>query len=205
LTRTQDVQAAVEAGADALGFVFYPDSPRALTLSSARALVDAVPAFVTTVGLFVNADRQTVLEARKQLGLGLLQFHGDEDASYCASFACPWMKAIRVASTTDIAAEVARYPGASAMLLDTFRAGTPGGTGEVFDWRRIPPGLPAPLVVAGGLKADNVGAAISAARPYAVDVSGGVESEPGIKERRMIEDFVAAVRTADHDHDLNTR
>lgn len=189
--------AAVTAGADALGLVFFAGSRRAVVLDQAREILAGLPAMVTAVGLFVNAERRDVIELCASLPLGLLQFHGDEEAAYCASFGRPWMKAIRVSDDTDIRAEVTHYPGASAILLDTFVAGVRGGTGEAFDWSRIPSNLDIPLVLAGGLTADNVGVAIATAAPFAVDVSGGVESEPGIKNHKLIEDFLGAVRTAD--------
>ena len=189
--------AAVAAGADAIGLVFYDASPRAVTLEQARHIVAGLPAFVTVVGLFVNADRRTVSDTCAGLPLGLLQFHGDEDEGWCDSFDHPWMKALRVGSATDIAAEAARYSRASAILLDTFRAGVPGGTGEAFDWERIPGSLGRPLVLAGGLTVDNVGVAIATARPFAVDVSGGVEAEPGIKDPALMMNFLSAVVAAD--------
>jgi phosphoribosylanthranilate isomerase len=175
-----------------------------VSLEQAKRILGRLPAFVTVVGLFVDAERAAVIDACSVLPLGLLQFHGDEDPAYCASFGVPWMKAVRVADATDISAEIARYPGASAVLLDTFKPGVPGGTGEAFDWRRIPthPGLP--VVLAGGLTAENVGAAIRAANPFAVDVSGGVESEPGVKNEQKVEDFMAAVRTADRDGNITS-
>ena len=185
------------AGADAVGLVFYGASPRAVSLERASSVLASLPAFVTAVGLFVNAERSEVSDVCNALPLGLLQFHGDEDASYCRSFGKPWMKAIRVSDTTDIAREASRYPGASALLLDTFRFGVPGGTGEIFDWRRVPECVPAPVVLAGGLTPVNVGAAISRVRPYAVDVSGGVESAAGIKDAALIQKFIAAARAAD--------
>jgi phosphoribosylanthranilate isomerase len=197
ITSAADAAAAVTAGADALGLVFFAGSRRAVAPEQARAILAGLPAMVTAVALFVNAERRDVIDLCSALPLGLLQFHGDEEAAYCASFGRPWMKAIRVGDNTDIRAEVSRYPRASAILLDTFVAGVPGGTGEVFDWSRIPRDLGIPLILAGGLSADNVGTAIATAAPFAVDVSGGVESEPGVKSRQLIEDFVSAVRTAD--------
>jgi phosphoribosylanthranilate isomerase len=198
LTRAEDVLAAAAAGADAVGLVFYAASPRAVSLARAVSVLANMPAFVTAVGLFVNAERSEVIDVCDALPLGLLQFHGDEDLSYCRSFGKPWMKAIRVSETTDIEQEAARYSGASALLLDSFRPGVPGGTGEVFDWRRVPESVSAPVVLAGGLTPANVGAAISRVRPYAVDVSGGVESAAGIKDAALMQQFIAAAHAADN-------
>ena len=197
ITRAGDARAAAACGADAIGLVFYAGSPRAITPEQAKPILAQLPAFVTAVGLFVNAERSAVYDACSTLPLGLLQFHGDEEPAYCASFGLPWMKAIRVADTTDVEVEIERYRGASAVLLDTYRPGIPGGTGEAFDWSKVPtqPGLP--VVLAGGLTPGNVGAAIAAASPFAVDVSGGVESGPGVKDQQLVEDFLAAVRAAD--------
>lgn len=190
--------AAIEAGADALGLVFYAASPRAVDIATAAQITAGLPPLVSVVGLFVDAERAFIEAARDALPLSLLQFHGDEDPGYCASFGLPWMKAIRVAPDTDVAAAAGPYGDASAILLDTFKAGVPGGTGDRFDWSRVPalPGRRA-LVLAGGLNAGNVGEAICAVRPYAVDVSGGVESAPGRKSRARMEEFVAAVAAAD--------
>jgi len=189
--------AAIHAGADALGLVFYAGSARGLSVSQAEQVVAGLPPFVTLVGLFVDAEPDEVREACERLPLGLLQFHGDETNEYCAQFGVPWIKALRVGGGTEVDAAAAEYPGASGILLDTWRAGTPGGTGESFDWALVPAALPRPLVLAGGLRADNVGAAISAVHPYAVDVSGGVEASPGIKDAGKIREFVAAVEAAD--------
>ena len=197
VTRVEDVRAVAAAGADAIGLVFYGASPRAVSLDGAATLLAELPAFVTAVGLFVNAERSEVIDACNALPLGLLQFHGDEEVGYCHSFGKPWMKAIRVSETTDIAQEASRYPGASALLLDTFRPGVPGGTGEVFDWRRVPEAVSAPVVLAGGLTPANVGAAISRVRPYAVDVSGGVERAAGIKDIALVKNFIRAAHAAD--------
>ncbi len=199
ITRLQDAQAAVRAGADAIGLVFYADSPRAVSLEQAQGIATAVPAMVTTVGLFVDADPGWVAEVSDELSLGLLQFHGNEAPDYCEGFRRPWMKALRVAPGMNVAAEIDRYSGGSAVLLDTYKKGVPGGTGERFDWGLVPsmPGLP--LVLAGGLDADSVQDAIAATTPFAVDVSGGVETAPGIKSVQRIEAFVSAVRQAEPD------
>jgi phosphoribosylanthranilate isomerase len=197
ITRNCDALAAVEAGADALGLVFYHASPRAVTVEDAELIIADLPPLVTLVGLFVNADAEEVQRACSRLPLGLLQFHGDESAEFCAGFQLPWMKALRVAGDSNVAAMMQPYRAASAILLDTWRAGTPGGTGESFNWDLVPaqPGLP--LVLAGGLNAGNVAAAIARVHPFAVDVSGGVEISPGLKDPAAMIEFVAAVRSAE--------
>ncbi len=197
ITRRQDAAAAVNAGADAVGLVFYADSPRAVTPEQAQAIVADVPAMVTTVGLFVDADPGWVAEVSDGLSLGLLQFHGSETPGYCEGFQRPWMKALRVAAAMNVADEIDRYSGGSAILLDTYKKGVPGGTGERFDWGQVPSAPRLPLVLAGGLDAGNVQEAIAETGPYAVDVSGGVEAAPGIKSVDRIEAFVSAVRRAD--------
>lgn len=190
--------AAAEAGADAIGLVFYARSPRAVDAATAAAICRALPPFVTAVGLFVDAPAATVEAVLATAPLGLLQFHGDETPDYCAGFGRPWLKAVRMRDDVDIAAELDRYAGAAALLLDTYRPGVPGGTGERFDWDRVPAALASRIVLAGGLTPDNVGAAIAVARPWAVDVSGGVESSPGVKDPALIRAFLAAARAADH-------
>jgi phosphoribosylanthranilate isomerase len=197
ITRVEDGLAAAQAGADAIGLVFYPQSPRAVSIEAARAICAALPPFVTTVGLFVDAEVHAVREILAHVPLDTLQFHGAETPEYCAQFDRPFLKALRMREALDVDAEYRRYGGARALLLDTYRAGVPGGTGEVFDWQRVPRALAARVVLAGGLNPGNVGAAIVAAQPYAVDVSGGVESAPGIKDAQRIREFVAAVSRAD--------
>lgn len=197
ITRNCDALAAVEAGADALGLVFYGDSPRAVTVSQAQQIIGGVPPLVTLVGLFVNATPELVQQACASLPLGLLQFHGEESADYCAGFDRPWMKALRVASDSNVVEMMQAYRGAQAILLDTYRAGTPGGTGACFNWQQAPSQQQQPLVLAGGLHRENVSAAIAAVHPYAVDVSGGVELSPGIKDPQKMTQFVSAVRSAD--------
>ncbi len=203
ITRNCDALAAVEAGVDALGLVFYADSPRAVTVSQAEAVVAGLPPMVTLVGLFVNASAEQVRDACSRLPLGLLQFHGDEPASFCSEFGLPWMKALRITGDSSVSEMMQAYTGASAILLDTWRAGVPGGTGESFDWQLVPTNLTPALVLAGGLNAENVGRAIQQVRPFAVDVSGGVEASAGIKDVLKISEFVTAVRTADRVSDEN--
>lgn len=196
ITRVEDALVAAEAGADAIGLVFYARSPRAVSVQQARAIIAALPPFVTTVGLFVNASRCELNELLEAVPLDMLQFHGDESPADCEGYHRPWFKALRVGNGEEIAAQVARYPNASAILLDTFVAGVPGGTGERFDWSLIPPALSKPLILAGGLTADNVQQAIAQVRPYAVDVSGGVEASKGIKDADKVATFIQRVRSS---------
>lgn len=196
ITRVEDALEAAEAGADAIGLVFYPASPRAVSIEQARRIVAALPPFISTVGLFVNATRCELGEILDAVPLDLLQFHGDEEPAECEGHHRPWFKALRVRAGEDIAAQAGRYAGASAILLDTFVAGVPGGTGEVFDWSLIPSQMPKPVILAGGLSVDNVQQAIAQVRPYAVDISGGVESSKGIKDAERVRAFVRQVRQA---------
>ena len=196
LTRAEDVDAAVGAGADAIGFVFYPDSPRYVTLQQAAKLATRIPPFVDIVGLFVNAAPEAVAAACAALPLNVLQFHGDEDAAYCRQFARAYLRAARVRPGLDLVEFARSFPDARGLLLDAFVEGY-GGGGHVFDWTLIPPCLRSFLVLSGGLTAANVGDAIERVRPVAVDVSSGVEMSKGIKDHEKIAAFVAAVRKAD--------
>lgn len=196
LTREADVDAAVTAGADAIGFVFYPPSPRHVTPERAAELARRIPPFVDVVGLFVNAEPAAVLATCASVPLNLLQFHGDEDAAYCRQFSRPYLRAARVRPGLDLVEFAGSFPEARGLLLDAFVEGY-GGGGHVFDWTLIPPALPGYLLLSGGLNADNVAAAIERVRPDAVDVSSGVESGKGIKDHAKIAAFVAAVRKAD--------
>ncbi|KRW59525.1 phosphoribosylanthranilate isomerase [Pseudomonas sp. TTU2014-080ASC] len=196
ITRIEDALAAVQAGADAIGLVFYAKSPRAVNVQQARAIIAALPPFVTTVGLFVNASRCELGEILDAVPLDLLQFHGDEAPADCEGYHRPFIKALRVKPGDDIAAEVAPYGQASGILLDTFVQGVPGGTGEAFDWSLVPEGLSKPVILAGGLTPENVAEAIAQVRPYAVDVSGGVEISKGIKDAEKIQAFMRAVQGA---------
>lgn len=194
ITRIDDALAAVAAGADAIGFVFYAKSPRAVTAAQARAIIAALPPFVTTVGLFVNASTCELNETLDAVPLDLLQFHGDETPEQCEGYHRPYIKALRVKSGDDIAAACAAYASASGILLDTYVEGVPGGTGQAFDWSLIPQGLSKPIILAGGLSVQNVAQAIAQVQPYAVDVSGGVEKSKGIKDHDKIRAFMQAVR-----------
>lgn len=193
ITRIEDALIAAEAGADAIGLVFYAKSPRAVSIQQARDIVAALPAFVTTVGLFVNASREELNDVLAGVALDLLQFHGDESPAECESYQRPYIKALRVKPGDDIAQLAAPYAKARGILLDTYVPGVPGGTGAAFDWSLVPRGLPQPVILAGGLSAANVQAAIEQVRPYAVDVSGGVEAGKGIKDAAKIRAFMQAV------------
>ncbi len=193
ITRIEDALIAAEAGADAIGLVFYAKSPRAVSIQQARDIVAALPAFVTTVGLFVNASREELNDVLAVVALDLLQFHGDESPAECESYQRPYIKALRVKPGDDIAQLAAPYAKARGILLDTYVPGVPGGTGAAFDWSLVPSGLPQPVILAGGLSAANVQAAIEQVCPYAVDVSGGVEAGKGIKDAAKIRAFMQAV------------
>lgn len=193
ITAVEDAQAAVAAGADAIGLVFYAKSPRHVTVEKAAEIVASLPPFVDAVGLFVNTDPYEVNSVLSRVRLDLLQFHGDETAFYCQSFGRPYIKAIRVRHGVDLLQSAAEFMSAKALLLDTYQEGVAGGTGETFDWNLIPKNLPKPVILAGGLTPQNVGEAISRVQPYAVDVSGGVEREKGIKDADKIAAFMRGV------------
>ncbi|AIS16054.1 N-(5'-phosphoribosyl)anthranilate isomerase [Pseudomonas rhizosphaerae] len=194
ITRIEDALAAAHAGADAIGLVFYAKSPRAVSVQQARAIIAALPPFVTVTGLFVNASRCELGEILDAVPLDLLQFHGDETPAECEGYHRPYIKALRVRPGDDMQAACRAYRNASGILLDTFVAGVPGGTGEAFDWSLVPEHLEQPIVLAGGLHAGNVAQAIAQVKPWAVDVSGGVESSKGIKDHGKIDAFIRAVR-----------
>ena len=207
LTRETDVEASLDAGADAIGLVFYAPSPRCVTAQRAAELARGIPAFVSRVGLFVNEPAESVRAVLSAVPLNLLQFHGDEDASYCAQFGVPWIKAARVRPGLDLLEYAAAFKGAqgfSGLLLDAYVEGF-GGAGQRFDWSLIPRTLNVPVIFSGGLHPGNVSSAILAVRPWAVDVSSGVEADggpngmkiKGVKDARKIEEFIAGVRHAD--------
>jgi phosphoribosylanthranilate isomerase len=197
ITRPEDGLLAASQGADAIGLVFYGPSPRNVTREQARAVIDALPPFVTTVGLFVDAGDVEVRAILDEVPLDLLQFHGSEEEGYCRSFGRPYLKAVRMAEEVDLMAEAKRYSSANALLLDSYQKGVPGGTGHAFDWARIPQGLEKPVILAGGLGPENVEEAIRTVRPYAVDVSSGVEAAKGIKDAEKIIAFMRGVERAD--------
>ncbi|OEC52599.1 MULTISPECIES: phosphoribosylanthranilate isomerase [Pseudomonadaceae] len=196
ITRVEDALAAVAAGADAIGLVFYAPSPRAVTAEQARVIISALPPFVTTVGLFVDMPGEELDSVLATVPLDLLQFHGDESPDVCRRHGRPYLKALRIRPGDDVPALIERYSDASGVLLDTYVPGTPGGTGEAFDWSLVPSAPSRPVVLAGGLTPGNVAEAIRRVRPYAVDVSGGVEAAKGIKDPVLIRAFIDAVRTA---------
>ncbi len=198
LTREEDVDAAVAAGADAVGFVFYPKSRRCITPQRARELANRLPPFVSAVGLFVNADAQLVRATAETARLQLLQLHGEETPEYCAQFTLPYVKAARVVPGLDLVEYASRFNSSRGLLLDAFVEGY-GGGGEVFDWSLIPKEIAARAVLSGGLHAGNVGAGILSLRPLGVDVSSGVEQGKGIKDAALIRRFVAAVQAADRE------
>jgi len=193
ITRVEDALNAVEQGADAIGLVFYAPSPRNVTIDQASAIALQVPAFVSVVGLFVNAEPEFVQSVLAQVKLDLLQFHGDETPDECARFNLPFIKAIRVKNDTNLVQYAENFSAAKALLLDTYTEGVAGGTGHVFDWNLIPASLSKPVVLAGGLNQQNVAQAIAQVRPYAVDVSGGVEISKGIKDVAKIAAFMQQV------------
>lgn len=194
ITRVEDALAAAQAGADAIGLVFHAASPRAVSIEQARAIVQALPPFVTVVGLFVDAPEADIRAVLERVPLDLLQFHGDEPDSFCQRFARPYLKAVRVRPGDDLNALAGNWPGANGILLDSYKPGVPGGTGETFDWSMIPSQRPWTLVLAGGLQADNVRQAIGMTAPWAVDVSGGVEAAKGIKDVDKINAFIHEVK-----------
>jgi phosphoribosylanthranilate isomerase len=197
LTRAGDVRLACETGVDALGFVFVPASPRCIDADAARVLREAMAPMVAAVALFQDADERVVADAIRALRPALLQFHGREDDRFCASFGVPFVKTIPRGEGAEPPEDAAdRYPSAAAFLLDGHRAGESGGRGIAFEWRPIPR-LPRPVVLAGGLHAGNVGAAIAVMRPYAVDVSSGIEMAPGHKDGARMQQFVDEVQRAD--------
>lgn len=202
ITRAEDASAASYSGADAIGLVFYEASPRHVSVARAQLLANTSPPFVSVVGLFVNAEAAFVHEVLAKVPLDLLQFHGEETPEYCAQFNRPYIKAIRVKAGVDLLQCASDFRGAKGLLLDAHVQGIPGGTGTAFDWTLIPEKLPLPVILSGGLDAENVAAAVTQVRPYAVDVSsgveaGGVESGRGIKDAAKIAAFINEVKRTD--------
>ena len=195
ITRSEDADHAASLGVDALGLVFTSHSQRTVTIAAANAMVRRLPPLLTVVALFMDDEpaliRQVISSVRPQL----LQFHGIESPAECASHGLPYLKAIPMATVADVASYAAGYAGAAGFVLDAHAVGEPGGQGARFDWARSV-SLARPLILAGGLDAKNVGDAIRLVRPYAVDVSSGIESAPGIKDAARMQAFVSAVRTA---------
>jgi phosphoribosylanthranilate isomerase len=196
ITRTADARAVAEAGADAIGLVFYPPSPRYLSVERAVEIRDALPPFLQTVALFVNADAAQVAQVIGRVHPTMLQFHGDETPEFCVQFGLPFVKACRVRAGIDALAYLRPYSRAAAWLLDSF-VPEYGGVGESFDWSLVPEARARPLILSGGLQVGNVARAIRAVRPWGVDVSSGVESAKGIKDAAKMAAFIAEVRNAD--------
>ncbi|MCU7915561.1 MAG: phosphoribosylanthranilate isomerase [Candidatus Thiodiazotropha sp. (ex Gloverina cf. vestifex)] len=198
ITRVEDALEVVRLGADAIGLVFYPPSPRTVSIEQASAIVKCLPPFVTVVGLFVNETREHIGQVIKEVPLDLLQFHGDELPTECTGYHRPWIKAIRMRESVDLQQMGQIYSEASGLLLDTYQKDMPGGTGQSFDWCRIPRDIASKIILAGGLNSHNVELAIDQIHPYAVDVSGGVEAAKGIKDAQKIADFIAGVNRVDN-------
>lgn len=197
ITQYEDAAAAVALGVDALGFVFYEPSPRNIGVAQAAAIIARLPPFVCKVGLFVDAGIESVRAVLDAVPLDIVQFHGNETAHACEQAGRPYVKAIRMAPAIDLHAEAERYANASALLLDAYKADVVGGTGLAFDWTRIPRNLARPLILAGGLSSANVATAIDAVRPYAVDVSSGVERARGIKDPAKMKQFMIEVNSVE--------
>ena len=199
ITRPEDGRCAVENGADAIGLVFFPESPRHISADRAIEITRAMDPFVTVVGLFVNASQADIEQVLGQVPLDLLQFHGQERNEDCIRYGLPFIKSLAMQSGVDIPKVMAAYPDARGFLLDAWQPHTHGGGGETFDWQQIPPELPSPFILAGGLTPENVGAAIRQVQPYAVDVSSGVESAAGIKSAVKITAFMNGVSASEAD------
>lgn len=193
LTSIEDAQTVVEAGADAIGLVFYEPSPRHVEIEQAAQIAKNIPAFVSKTALFVNPDESYVEQVLAAVDIDLLQFHGDETVEFCEQFDKPYIKAVRMQQDTDLEAIAKTYSSASGLLLDAYVPGIPGGTGEKFNWDWIPNDLSLKVILAGGLSADNVQHAIAAAQPWAVDVSGGVELKKGVKSSEKVYEFMKTV------------
>lgn len=197
ITRVEDALAAARAGAHAIGLVFYEPSPRHIAPARAAEIVRVLPPFITTVGLFVDAPAEEVRAVLAQVPVQLLQFHGVEAPAYCRQFGRPYVKSVRMKPGVDLLQYARDYHDAKALLLDSYVEGLHGGSGAAFDWSRVPEGLPLPLILSGGLTAENVGDAVRRVRPSAVDVSSGVESAKGVKDAARIAAFIKGVRNAD--------
>ena len=194
ITRVEDARIAVDLGADAIGLVFYAASPRKVSLDQAPAIIAAIPPFVTVVGLFVDPAQELVESVLRGCSLSLLQFHGDEAPDFCRGFGLPYIKAARVRADADLVQYLSRYHAAQGWLLDAYHDRLYGGTGEPFDWKLIPRDLARPVILSGGLTPDNVGAAVRQVRPWAVDVSSGVEAAKGVKDAAKIAAFISGVK-----------
>lgn len=194
ITSIEQALVVATLGADAIGLVFYEKSPRHVTIATAQAIVDALPPFVSSVGLFVNHDKAKVEDVLQQIPLDYLQFHGDETPEFCEQFNRPYIKAIRVKEGIDLVQYAVDFKKAKALLVDAYLDGVPGGTGKTFDWQLIPRELPKSVILSGGLTPNNVRQAIKAVTPWAVDVSSGVEQSPGIKDIDKCRAFIQGAR-----------
>ncbi len=193
LTSTEDALFAVNCGADAIGLVFYEPSPRHVSIDQAWSIAESIPAFVTKTALFVNPDVEYVKTVLSAVKIDLLQFHGDESPEFCEQFGLTYIKAVRMREGIDLVALEARYSSSAGLLLDAYKEGIPGGTGEQFDWASIPSDIAKRIILAGGLKAENVQQAIQQVAPWALDVSGGVEASKGVKSAEKIQKFMQQV------------
>ena len=196
ITREEDAVVAAQLGADAVGLVFYASSPRCVSVEQARKMIAVLPPFITVVGLFVNPDKAEVEQVLQSCAIDMLQFHGDETPAFCRQFARPYLKAVRMRTTQDVMQAAQLYPDARGILVDAFVDGSFGGTGQVCDWSQLPVDLSLPLVLSGGLRADNVGQALRQVQPAAVDVSSGVEQSKGIKDAAKMAAFITEVKHA---------
>ena len=197
ITRPEDAVAAASLGVDAIGLVFYDKSPRSVGISEAKGICRELPGFVTSVALFLNPEDSLVRQVISEVDIDLLQFHGTESIEFCESFNKPYIKAIGVSGETSLDEKVALYPSARGVLLDSHVHGAAGGTGETFDWSTIPQSIRERIILAGGLKPDNVAEAISLVKPYAVDLSSGVEQSPGIKDINLMTRLMQEIKRVD--------
>ncbi len=197
ITRQADAAFAVRLGVDALGFVFHPKSPRYIEPADAGGIISGLPPFVTSVGLFVDHSHDEVEEIISQSSIDLVQFHGDESPEFCEQISRPYFKAVRVKDETDINGIAASYRFARGLLLDAYVAGIPGGSGERFDWSKVPTDLTLPIIMAGGLNSGNVAEVVQRLRTSGVDVSSGIETSPGLKDEQQMQSFMTTVKTTD--------
>ncbi len=190
ITRLEDAIYACDVGADALGFVFYRKSPRMIDKAAATSIISKLPPFISKVGLFVNDSPEFIRSIIQHVNLDLLQFHGEEDEEECLQYGIPYIKAIKMREEVDLATMVSKFEESAALLTDSYVPGIPGGTGKTFDWSLLNQRVIKPIILAGGLTPENVGEAIRSVHPYSVDVSGGVESKVGVKDKNKILKFI---------------
>jgi phosphoribosylanthranilate isomerase len=195
ITSVDDALMAANAGADAIGLVFYEPSPRCVNVEQAEAIARAVGPFVTVIALFVNASSVVIENILKRVPIHVIQFHGDEPSEFCEQFSRPYLKALRMHEDLDVDETIGLFNSASGILLDAYTPGVPGGTGETFDWQRVPKDSDRPIILAGGLNPENIRRAVAETSIYGVDVSGGVERGPGLKDAKKIESFIRAAKS----------